>query len=57
MWLDIKRGKTSIKELHDDLQDEKTWVHTHLGAGRGGVLPTENNTRRRNRDNSTEDDS
>ena len=55
VWLDIKRGSTSLNELRDNLQDEKTWLHDELGLRRSGVLPTQGNNegraRRRNRQN------
>ena len=47
VWLDVKRGKTSLVELRDNLQDSKSALHESLGVNRGGVLPETDGPRRR----------
>ena len=40
VWLDIKRGKTSINDLQADYQDNRGWLHKRLGVDqRGELLP------------------
>ena len=54
VWLDIKRGDTSISELQADLQDERSWLHKKLGVDeRPGLFPEDNRPRRRQRENAT----
>ena len=54
VWLDIKRGDTSISELQADLQDERSWLHKKMGVDeRPGLFPEDNRPRRRQRENAT----
>ena len=40
VWLDIKRGKTSISELQENYEDQRGWLHSQLGAdNRPGLFP------------------
>ena len=60
VWLDVKGGKTSLKEMQDDYIDERTWLHKKMGAdGRAGLLPNRNQsgpTRRQRENTSTSRD-
>jgi hypothetical protein len=39
--LEIKEGKTSMKKLVEDYEDERNFMHTKLGLKReDGILPT-----------------
>ena len=42
VFLDIKEGKTSIKKMMEDYEDERTQMHEKLGVIRkeDGILPT-----------------
>ena len=56
VWLDVKRGATSVSEMESDLQDQRGWLHKKMGIdNRGGVLPNQNRPQRRRRENATED--
>ena len=57
VWLDIKRGQTSLSEISTDLQDDQGWLHKKLGVeNRSGVLPSKNTSsgpRRRQKESDT----
>ena len=40
VWLEIKEGRTSIKKLVEDYEDERTIAHTRLGVKKPDLLPT-----------------
>ena len=58
VWLDIKRGKTSLNDLQTDFQDDKSWLHSKLGVdNRGNLFPNRDaGPRRRQRENATRDE-
>ena len=37
--LDIKQGKTSMKQMVEEYEEEKTFVHERLGLRQGDLLP------------------
>ena len=40
VWLDVKRGKTSVAEMRDNYEDQRGWLHTRMGVdNRPGLLP------------------
>ena len=48
VWLDIKRGKTSIAELASEIEDDRGWLHKKMGVDeRPGLLPESDRPRRR----------
>ena len=56
VFLDIKRGATSIGELQAGFEDERTWMHKKLGVdNRAGLFPESQGPRRRQRENATSD--
>ena len=50
VWLDVKRGKTSLSEMRANYEDQRLWMHKNMGVdGRPGLFPDANpNLRRRN---------
>ena len=38
VFLDVKRGATSIKEISDGYEDSRTWMHKQVGVD-DGILP------------------
>ena len=60
VWLDVKRGKTSIEEMKENYEDQRGWLHSRLGAdNRPGLFPESQrqgqNLRRRNVDPNARD--
>ena len=41
VWLDIKRGSTSVRELQDGFEDRQTWMHKQMGIDTN-LLPEKN---------------
>ena len=40
IFLDIKRGETSMKEIANDMNDERMWVHKTFGVDeRAPIFP------------------
>ena len=52
VWLDVKRGKTSLSEMKANYEDQRLFMHKSMGVdGRPGLFPDANpNLRRRNVD-------
>ena len=52
VWLDVKRGKTSLSEMRANYEDQRLFMHKSMGVdGRPGLFPDANpNLRRRNVD-------
>ena len=41
VWLEIKEGTTSIKEIQDGFEDRQTWMHKQMGIDTN-LLPDKN---------------
>eukprot|EP00347_Sterkiella_histriomuscorum_P021817 403332661 len=41
VFLEIKEGKTSVKKMMDDYEDERNLLHTKFGLKRPDLLPTD----------------
>ena len=55
IFLDVKRGETSLQEMQDDLQDDRSWFHKKMGVDeRAPIFPDREpqGPRRRNRQRS-----
>ena len=54
VWLDVKRGHTSLAELQSDMEDERSWLHKKMGVDeRPGLFPESNRPRKRQKENAT----
>ena len=47
VWLDVKRGATSIREIADGYEDQRTWMHKTAGVDEG-ILPQKAQPERQN---------
>ena len=57
VYLDIKEGKTSVKKLVEEYEDERSQVHERMGVKKRELLPTAAgvNQRRKDKKNDGED--
>ena len=44
VWLEIKEGKTSLKKILEDYEDERNLVHDKFGLKKPDLLPTTEGT-------------
>ena len=42
LYLEIKEGKTSVKKLVEEFEDERNIVHQRMGVKKPDLLPTNN---------------
>jgi len=42
IFLDIKEGKTSMKKIIEDYEDDRNLMHQKLGVRKPDILPTDN---------------
>ena len=42
IFLDIKEGKTSMKKIIEDYEDDRNMMHQKLGVRKPDLLPTDN---------------
>ncbi len=47
IWLEVKEGKTSLKKMVDDYNDERNILHEKLGVKKPELLPTGQGTVKR----------